>query len=92
MSEPPAPGDPPGAPAADPPANGAELAARRLHPAGAVLSALDDIRNALFSVVVLIVLAGAVVVIAAGLFVIWRERKLGLDRSEEKRAAGSPPV
>lgn len=39
-----------------------------------------------------IVLAGAVVVIAAGLFVIWRERKLGLDRSEEKRAAGSPPV
>ncbi|HYI79398.1 MAG TPA: PH domain-containing protein [Thermoleophilaceae bacterium] len=32
------------------------LAARRLHPAGAVLSALDDVRNALFSVVVLIVL------------------------------------
>jgi drug/metabolite transporter (DMT)-like permease len=39
----------------------------------------------------LIVLAGAVIVIAAGLFVIWRERKLGLDRTEEKRAAVSPP-
>jgi drug/metabolite transporter (DMT)-like permease len=36
-----------------------------------------------------IVLAGAVIVIAAGLFVIWRERKLGLDRTEEKRAV--PP-
>jgi drug/metabolite transporter (DMT)-like permease len=33
-----------------------------------------------------IVLVGAAIVIAAGLFVIWRERKLGLDRTEEKRA------
>jgi putative membrane protein len=33
-----------------------ELAPRRLHPAGAVLSALDDVRNALFSVVILLVL------------------------------------
>ena len=32
-----------------------ELATRRLHPAGAVLSALDDVRNALFSVVVLLI-------------------------------------
>jgi putative membrane protein len=38
--------------AEDPP----ELAPRSLHPAGAVLSALDDVRNALFSVVVLLVL------------------------------------
>jgi drug/metabolite transporter (DMT)-like permease len=36
----------------------------------------------------LIVLVGAAIVIAAGLFVIWRERKLGLDRTEEKRAEG----
>jgi putative membrane protein len=35
---------------------GSTLASRRLHPAGAVLSALDDVRNALFSVLVLIVL------------------------------------
>ena len=35
-----------------------------------------------------VVLAGAAIVIAAGLFVIWRERKLGLDRTEEKRAEG----
>jgi drug/metabolite transporter (DMT)-like permease len=38
-----------------------------------------------------IVLAGAAIVIAAGLFVIWRERKLGLDRTEEKPIAGAPP-
>ncbi len=38
-----------------------------------------------------IVLVGAGVVIAAGLFVIWRERKLGLDRSEEKRVVGPTP-
>jgi drug/metabolite transporter (DMT)-like permease len=34
---------------------------------------------------------GAVVVIAAGLFVIWRERQLGLERAREK-AAATPPV
>jgi drug/metabolite transporter (DMT)-like permease len=39
-----------------------------------------------------IVLLGAAIVIGAGLFVIWRERKLGIDRTEEKRAAGSPPA
>ncbi len=38
-----------------------------------------------------VVLAGAAIVIAAGLFVIWRERKLGLDRTEEKRVSGPPP-
>ena len=37
-----------------------------------------------------VVLAGAAIVIAAGLFVIWRERRLGLDRAEEKRVAGPP--
>jgi putative membrane protein len=52
LEQPPVPGDPP----ADPAPVGPALAARRLHPAGAVLSALDDVRNALFSVVVLIVL------------------------------------
>jgi len=35
-------------------------------------------------------IGGAVVVIAAGLFVIWRERGLGLERAREK-AAGPPP-
>jgi drug/metabolite transporter (DMT)-like permease len=35
-------------------------------------------------------LIGAAVVIAAGLFVIWRERQLGLERAREK-AAGMPP-
>jgi putative membrane protein len=42
------------APPADP--AGPRLTPRRLHPAGAILSALDDVRNALFSVVVLVVL------------------------------------
>jgi drug/metabolite transporter (DMT)-like permease len=37
-----------------------------------------------------IVLVGAAIVIAAGLFVIWRERKLGLERIEAKRASGPP--
>jgi drug/metabolite transporter (DMT)-like permease len=37
-----------------------------------------------------IVLAGAAIVIGAGLFVIWREHRLGLDRTEEKRAEGPP--
>jgi len=66
---------------------GPTLAPRRLHPAGAVLSALDDVRNALFSVVVLIVLGsqsgnlgtvlvllgvvGAAVAVATG-YVRWR--------------------
>lgn len=40
----------------EPQPDGSSLSPRRLHPAGAVLSALDDVRNALFSVVVLIVL------------------------------------
>jgi putative membrane protein len=63
------------------------LAPRRLHPAGAVLSALDDVRNAIFSVVVLLVLGsrsgdlgaflvllgvvGAAVAVATG-YVRWR--------------------
>ena len=34
---------------------------------------------------------GAAIVIGAGLFVIWRERQLGLERAREK-AAGPPPV
>ncbi len=66
---------------------GPALAARRLHPAGAVLSALDDVRNAIFSVVVLLVLGsqsgnlgtvlvllgvvGAAVAVATG-YVRWR--------------------
>ena len=37
-----------------------------------------------------VVLLGAAVVIAAGLFVIWRERQLGLDRTRE-REAETPP-
>jgi drug/metabolite transporter (DMT)-like permease len=37
-----------------------------------------------------IVLVGAAIVIGAGLFVIWREHRLGLDRTEEKRAEGPP--
>jgi drug/metabolite transporter (DMT)-like permease len=37
-----------------------------------------------------IVLIGAAIVIGAGLFVIWREHRLGLDRTEEKRAEGLP--
>ncbi|HEX2071313.1 MAG TPA: PH domain-containing protein [Thermoleophilaceae bacterium] len=53
--EPAPPSDPTAPSTADQPVAPA-LPARRLHPAGAILSALDDIRNALFSVVVLIVL------------------------------------
>jgi drug/metabolite transporter (DMT)-like permease len=37
-----------------------------------------------------LVLVGAAIVIGAGLFVIWREHRLGLDRTEEKRAEGPP--
>jgi drug/metabolite transporter (DMT)-like permease len=37
-----------------------------------------------------IVLVGAAVVVAAGLLVIWRERRLGLDRTAEK-LADTPP-
>lgn len=33
-----------------------------------------------------VVLSGAGIVIAAGLFVIWRERKLGIERTRSKRA------
>ena len=42
-----------------------------------------------------IVLAGAAIVVAAGLFVIFRERALGIDRQKEKEAAtppAGPPV
>jgi drug/metabolite transporter (DMT)-like permease len=38
----------------------------------------------------LIVLVGGAVVVAAGLAVIWRERRLGLDRTKEK-LADTPP-
>ncbi len=38
----------------------------------------------------LIVLVGGTVVVAAGLAVIWRERRLGLDRTQEK-LADTPP-
>lgn len=38
----------------------------------------------------LIVLVGGAVVVAAGLVVIWRERRLGLDRTKEK-LADTPP-
>jgi drug/metabolite transporter (DMT)-like permease len=34
----------------------------------------------------MIVLAGSVVVVAAGIFVIWRERQLGLDRRRQKES------
>jgi drug/metabolite transporter (DMT)-like permease len=37
-----------------------------------------------------VVLMGAAIVVAAGLFVIWRERRLGLDRTRE-REAETPP-
>jgi len=37
-----------------------------------------------------IVLVGAAIVVAAGLFVIWREHKLGIDRAKERRAEGPP--
>jgi putative membrane protein len=43
-------------PPVEPEPAGPVLEPRRLHPAGAVLSALDDVRNALFSVIVLLVL------------------------------------
>jgi hypothetical protein len=42
-----------------------------------------------------IVLLGAAVVVAAGLFVIFRERALGINRQKEKQAAtppAGPPV
>lgn len=37
-----------------------------------------------------IVFAGAAIVIASGLFVIWREHQLGLDRKRRQQAATSP--
>lgn len=77
------PEDPP----PEPESSGPTLTPRRLHPTGAVLSALDDVRNALFSVVVLLVLGsqsgnlgtivvllgvvGAAVAVATG-YVRWR--------------------
>jgi putative membrane protein len=48
--------EPPEQAPTDPAPTGPALEPRRLHPAGAVLSALDDVRNALFSIVVLVVL------------------------------------
>lgn len=36
------------------------------------------------------VMAGAVVVIASGLFIVWRERQLGLIRADARRAGGGP--
>jgi hypothetical protein len=33
-----------------------------------------------------VVLAGAAIVIGAGLFVIWREHRLGIERTRSKRA------
>ena len=33
-----------------------------------------------------IVMAGAGIVVAAGIFVIWRERRLGLDRRSQKES------
>jgi drug/metabolite transporter (DMT)-like permease len=36
-----------------------------------------------------IVIAGACVVMAAGIFVIWRERQLGLDRRRQKESGPS---
>jgi drug/metabolite transporter (DMT)-like permease len=38
-----------------------------------------------------IVLAGALVVVAAGLFVIYREHRLGIERTRSKRAQVPPP-
>ena len=37
-----------------------------------------------------IVLAGAAVIIASGLYVIYRERKLGLERAKQRKAGGIP--
>jgi drug/metabolite transporter (DMT)-like permease len=37
-----------------------------------------------------VVLIGAGIVIASGLFVIFRERRLGIERAIERRAEGSP--
>ena len=39
-----------------------------------------------------VVLAGAVIVISAGLFVIWREHQLGLDRQRAKERETPPPA
>jgi drug/metabolite transporter (DMT)-like permease len=38
-----------------------------------------------------LVLIGAVIVTAAGLFVIWRERQLGLQRAREAEGAPAAP-
>jgi drug/metabolite transporter (DMT)-like permease len=34
----------------------------------------------------LVVLAGATLVAAAGILIIWRERRLGLERADQRRA------
>jgi hypothetical protein len=36
------------------------------------------------------VIIGAPIVVGAGLFVIWRERQLGLERARARAAAGPP--
>jgi putative membrane protein len=54
--DPSSPRPPEAAAAAEDAVVGPNLSSRRLHPAGAILSALDDVRNALFSVIVLLVL------------------------------------
>jgi putative membrane protein len=79
------------------------LAPRRLHPAGAVLSALDDVRNALFSIVVLLVLgsrsadfaslavtlgvAGAALAVAVG-YARWRAESYEIADGAIRHRAG----
>jgi putative membrane protein len=73
--------------------SGPTLPARRLHPAGAVLSALDDVRGALFSIVVLLIVGsrsgslgtflvlvgvvGAAVAVVVG-YLRWRSETYGI--------------
>lgn len=37
-----------------------------------------------------IMLVGAAIIIASGLFVIFRERQLGLERARQRKAGGVP--
>jgi putative membrane protein len=104
--------EPPDGPAEPPPPEPSEperepddsaLAPRRLHPAGAVLSALDDVRNALFSIVVLLVLgsrsadfaslavtlgvAGAALAVAVG-YARWRAESYEIADGAIRHRAG----